>query len=82
MVVSDLIIACYVLWPGVPYRQQSWHTSQHAKPWRMWLGTTVTGDLVAMPTLFLEGGGSEMGAGKLSKFQVKLLPMKAPARRC
>lgn len=56
MVVLDLIIACYVLWPGVPYRQQSWHTSQHAKPWRMWLGTMVTGALVVIPTLFLEGG--------------------------
>lgn len=64
--VSELIIACCVLWPGVPYRQQNWHTSQHAKPWRMWLGTTVTGALVAMPTLFLEGGGSKttMGWGR------------------
>ena len=29
----------------------------------MWLGTTVTGALVAMPTLFLEGGGSETTEG-------------------
>lgn len=61
--VSDLIIACRALWPGVPYRQRSWHTPQHAKPWRMWLGTTVTGAGVAMPTLFLEGGGSKTAVG-------------------
>lgn len=37
--------------------------SQHAKPWRMWLGTTVTGAPVTMPTLFLEGGGSKTAVG-------------------
>ena len=29
----------------------------------MWLGTTVTGALVAMPSLLLEGGGSETAVG-------------------
>lgn len=41
--VFYLIITCYILWPGVPYRQQSWHMFQRAKPQRMWLGTMVTG---------------------------------------